>query len=78
MPIAAYADLNGSPATLWLRGRVGSENGQTLLKAEHTLALTGTQAEQENQAEQVGITVAEDLLAQGADEILKAIYATDA
>ncbi|WP_230655704.1 hydroxymethylbilane synthase [Psychrobacter sp. I-STPA10] len=75
VPIAAYATLDEQKIELWLRGRVGSEDGQTLLKAERTIVLTGTQVEQEAQAERIGIEVAEDLLNQGADKILAAIYA---
>ena len=77
VPIAAYAILDDATAQLWLRGRVGSEDGNTLLKSERKLLLTGTQTEQEAQAERIGIEVAEDLLSQGADKILAAIYADD-
>ncbi|MGP4951744.1 hydroxymethylbilane synthase [Psychrobacter sp. T6-1] len=88
VPIAAFAvlqmadsfdnnmdngnDDNGN--TLWLRGRVGSENGSRLLKADKRITLTGTQDEQESQANELGIDVADMLLAKGADEILSAIY----
>lgn len=75
VPIAAYATLSEANSQLWLRGRVGSEDGNTLLKAERTVTLSGTQAEQEKQAERIGVEVAEDLLTQGADKILAAIYA---
>ncbi|WP_435950025.1 hydroxymethylbilane synthase [Psychrobacter sp. DM8] len=88
VPIAAFAvlqmadsfdnnmdngnDDNGN--TLWLRGRVGSEDGSRLLKADKRITLTGTQDEQESQANELGIEVADMLLAKGADEILSAIY----
>nr|WP_317199663.1 hydroxymethylbilane synthase [uncultured Psychrobacter sp.] len=88
VPIAAFAvlqmadsfdnnmdngnDDNGN--TLWLRGRVGSEDGSRLLKADKRITLTGTQDEQESQANELGIDVADMLLAKGADEILSAIY----
>lgn len=80
VPIAAYAVIekdseNSHDKTLWLRGRVGSEDGTTLLKAEKRIKLTGDQAAREAQAEQLGIEVAEELLSLGADEILAAIYA---
>lgn len=76
VPIAGFALFDEQTAKLWLRGRVGSEDGTTLLKAERTLILTDTQAEQEIQAEQMGVEVAKDLLTQGADQILTAIYSS--
>ena len=87
VPIAAYAvlhtdtveksahyenDDNGN--TLWLRGRVGQADGSELLKAEQRVALTGMQAEKEEQANQLGIDVAKMLLEKGAGAILAAIY----
>ncbi len=64
VPIAGYATL--SNGQIHLEGRVGSPDGQTLLKAQQT----GTPEE----AEQLGVALAKDLLAQGAGEILKALY----
>ncbi|MBO1516005.1 hydroxymethylbilane synthase [Psychrobacter halodurans] len=61
---------------LWLRGRVGQADGSELLKAEKRIALTGNQDEQEAQANQLGIDVADMLLADGAGAILSAIYDT--
>ena len=63
VPIAGYALLEGD--ALWLRGLVGSPDGKTLYRAE----ARGERAE----AEAIGRAVAEDLLAQGADVVLKAI-----
>jgi hydroxymethylbilane synthase len=88
VPIAAFAILEETDAkhsnkedfgnndgnTLWLRGRVGEEDGSKLLKADKRLLLIGTQAQQEAQANQLGIDVAEKLLASGAGDILSAIY----
>lgn len=84
VPIAAFAVLqvtdsndNGNDDTgniLWLRGRVGQADGSELLKAEKRFTLTGTQAEKETQANQLGIEVADMLLALGAGAILSAIY----
>jgi hydroxymethylbilane synthase len=87
VPIAAYAILQMADAadissnlnddngdTLWLRGRVGEEDGSRLLKAEKRITLSGTQAQKEQQANQLGIDVAEQLLAKGAGAILDAIY----
>ncbi|MGP5543088.1 hydroxymethylbilane synthase [Psychrobacter celer] len=61
---------------LWLRGRVGQADGSELLKAEKRITLTGNQDEQEAQANQLGIDVADMLLADGAGAILSAIYET--
>lgn len=65
---------NDAGNTLWLRGRVGQEDGSEVLKADKRLTLIGSQAEQEAQANQLGIEVAERLLAIGAGDILSAIY----
>lgn len=65
VPIAGFAQLQGD--TLHLRGLVGSVDGQQMLYAE----ASGSR----QQAEQLGEQVADDLLAQGADKILAAIYA---
>ena len=59
-PIAGYAELDGD--TLYLRGLVGEVDGSRLITAEARAPQT--------QAEALGEQVAEDLLAQGADEIL--------
>ena len=88
VPIAAFAllqaegktdnsnDDNGN--TLWLRGRVGQADGSVLLKSEQRIELSGTQTEQEAQANQLGIEVADKLLAKGAGAILSAIYHPEA
>ena len=82
VPIAAFAVIEkdseqSHEKTLWLRGRVGSEDGTTLLKADKRIELTGDQAAREAQAEQLGIEVADELLSLGADSILAAIYKKD-
>jgi len=64
VPIACYAILEGEQ--LWLRGLVGEPDGSRLLRAE--------QRGLAEDAERLGIEVAEALLAQGAGEILNAIY----
>lgn len=64
VPIAGYATLQGDIVTM--QGRVGSVDGQVLLKAELTGDIT--------QAEQIGEQVAQQLLNDGAGEILKALY----
>lgn len=83
VPIAAFAVLenendnnsdSNNSQTLWLRGRVGQADGSVLLKAEKRITLQGSQSDKETQANQLGIDVAEQLLAKGAGEILAAIY----
>ena len=64
VPIACYAVLEGEQ--LWLRGLVGQPSGGTLLVAD-------ARAPRGN-AEALGVQVAEDLLAQGAEAILQAVY----
>ena len=64
VPIACYAILEGDQ--LWLRGLVGQPDGSQLLRAE----ARASQAD----AEALGVKVAEDLLEQGAQEILTAVY----
>ena len=64
VPIAGYATLENG--RIHLEGRVGSVDGQTLLKAQ--------QVGLPEQPEQLGVKLAQDLLAQGAGEILKALY----
>ena len=65
VPIACYAVLEGEQ--LWLRGLVGEPDGASLLRAE--------QRGQASAAEQLGVAVADALLAQGAGQILAAVYA---
>ena len=64
VPIACYALLEGDQ--LWLRGLVGQPDGGLLLRAEERAA--------SSDAEALGVRVAEALLAQGADAILKPVY----
>lgn len=64
VPIACYAVLEGDQ--LWLRGLVGQPDGGQLLRAESRASA--------DEAEQLGVRVAEDLLGQGAEAILKAVY----
>jgi len=49
-----------------MQGRVGSVDGKTLLKAEQVGDI--------NQAEKIGVALAQELLAQGAGDLLKALY----
>lgn len=66
VPIACYAiqDPDNSEQ-IWLRALVGDTDGSRILRAEKTAAPA--------QAEQLGIAVADELLAQGAGEILAAV-----
>ncbi|MBB2494028.1 hydroxymethylbilane synthase [Aquipseudomonas ullengensis] len=64
VPIACYALLEGEQ--LWLRGLVGQPDGGQLLRAEGRAPVES--------AEALGVQVAEQLLAQGAAAILKAVY----
>ena len=60
VPIGGFAELDGD--TLHLRGLVGQPDGKIIIRSEITCPASDY--------EQAGITVAEDLLAQGADKIL--------
>ncbi|MDO4441054.1 MAG: hydroxymethylbilane synthase [Moraxella sp.] len=71
VPIAGFATIDGD--TLTLRGRVGSIDGTTLLKSQQSITLSHSTAD-EYAAETLGENLAKDLLAQGADAILKAVY----
>ncbi|ONG38762.1 hydroxymethylbilane synthase [Alkanindiges hydrocarboniclasticus] len=64
VPIAGFAVLENDQ--LFMQGRVGSPDGQQLLKAE----ISGAPA----QAEQLGQQLAQRLLDQGAGELLAALY----
>lgn len=73
VPIAGFAQF-GENNQLLLQGRVGSVDGTTLLKAEQQQALPNDAQQAESVAEAMGVAVANDLLAQGADKILAEIY----
>jgi hydroxymethylbilane synthase len=64
VPIACYAVLEGEQ--IWLRGLVGDPAGGLLLNADARAPQVDAQA--------LGVQVAEALLAQGAQKILKKIY----
>ncbi|SBS26803.1 Porphobilinogen deaminase [Marinomonas spartinae] len=63
-PIACYATLSGDD--LFIRGLVGSPDGKTMIESQ----ITG----HKDNAKNLGVSVAEDLLTKGADAILAAIY----
>ena len=60
VPIAAFAEWEGE--SLWLRARVGAADGTQLLEAEA----------RGSDAEQLGAGVAEMLLSQGAEGLIRA------
>lgn len=63
VPIASFAELQDE--TLMLSALVGSIDGKNLFRSERNGSI--------HEAEQLGIHAAEDLLAQGADQILEAL-----
>lgn len=64
VPIAGYAELQGDQ--LWLRGLVGEPDGSRLVRAD----IRGPR----DQAESLGRQLGEQLLANGAADILKRLY----
>jgi hydroxymethylbilane synthase len=64
VPIAGHALIDGGE--LWLRGLVGSLDGKVIIRGE-TRGDTAA-------AEALGVELAERLLKDGADEILRALY----
>ena len=66
VPIACFAELDASGKSLALRGLVGSIDGTQILRAD-------IQGHRDN-AEQLGVQLAEQLLAAGAGEILAEVY----
>jgi hydroxymethylbilane synthase len=64
VPIGGFAECRGEQ--LFMRGLVGSPDGSVLYRAERAGGL--------DQAEAIGRLIAEDLLAQGADKILQALF----
>lgn len=63
VPIAGYSELQGNQ--IYLRGLVGYPDGSAIFRAEKTAPIA--------EAETLGIAVAEDLIAQGADKVLASI-----
>ena len=66
VPIACFAELDASGTSLALRGLVGSIDGTQILRAD-------IQGHRDN-AEQLGVQLADQLLAAGAGEILAEVY----
>ncbi len=67
VPIGAYAELDGDD--VWLRGLVGEVDGSNIVRGE----IRGPHAE----AEALGVKLAEELLANGAKEILEKLYSEE-
>ncbi len=65
VPIGSYALLQPDDQ-LWLRGLVGSPDGSQMISAERR--------GHRDQAEQLGIALAEELLEKGAGDILREVY----
>ena len=63
VPIAGYSELQGD--NIYMRGLIGYPDGSTIYRAEKTMPI--------EDAETLGISVAEDLLSQGADQVLKSL-----
>ncbi|MGD7037163.1 hydroxymethylbilane synthase [Methylotuvimicrobium buryatense] len=63
VPIAGFATLQSD--TLYMRGLVGDPDGSVIYRAEHSGPA--------EQAEQIGVSIAEELLASGGDKILQAL-----
>ncbi len=66
VPIACYAEFIAGDGTLSLRGLVGRPDGSRILRAQAVAPA--------DEAEQLGVGVAEDLLEQGAAAILAEVY----
>ena len=66
VPIACHATLNDDHTELYLRGLVASPDGSTVLRDE----IRGSV----NDAEKIGLELAERLIVAGADEVLAAVY----
>ena len=72
VPIAGFAQLD--KGVLSLEGRVGTPNGRTLLKVTNQTDVTDNATQNTQNAQRLGKTVATELLNQGADSILRALY----
>ncbi len=66
VPIGGYAVFEEDGQTLWLRALVGNPEGTEVLRAEGRGSI--------HEPEALGVRVAEDLLEQGAGEILAQVY----
>jgi len=69
VPIACYAELNETTNSLSMRGLVGSVDGSRILQQQLSAPA--------DRAEQLGIDLAEGLLAAGAGDIPAEVYGAD-
>lgn len=69
VPIASYSVISSDGKDVHLRGLVGSIDGSEMIESE----ISGPV----EQGEDLGYTLAQELLARGADKILKEVYATN-
>jgi hydroxymethylbilane synthase len=67
-PVNSYAELENEGQVLWLRALVGKPDGSVILRAEGRA--------ERGEAEQLGKSIAQALLDQGAAAILAEVYAT--
>ncbi|MEH6470696.1 MAG: hydroxymethylbilane synthase [Halopseudomonas sp.] len=66
VPIASFATLNDAGDAIFLRGLVGRPDGSKVLRAEVRGAADDCEA--------LGVQLAEELLSQGAEDILREVY----
>lgn len=71
LPVAGFATLNEDH--LCLEGRVGAPDGSQLLRVIQSCSVTVNSHQAVQQAETLGLAVAEELVTQGANEILMAL-----
>lgn len=64
VPIGGFAQINGEQ--LVMRGLVGHPDGSLIYRSERNGSI--------QQAQEIGVAIAEDLLAQGADKVLADLY----
>lgn len=69
VPIASYSVISGDGKNVSLRGLVGAINGSEIIEGEISGPIS--------QGENLGHTLAQDLLSRGADRILKDVYTTN-
>nr|WP_086939222.1 hydroxymethylbilane synthase [Thaumasiovibrio occultus] len=67
VPIGSYSELDGD--NIWLRALVGEPDGSQIIAGE----IRGLRSD----AEQLGRTLAQELLDRGADDILRRLYSSD-
>ena len=73
VPIAGFAQLSANNG-LSLEGRVGAIDGSELLIEKQQIVLSGDDTQRVKQAEQLGETIADHLLARGARVLLDQAY----